>query len=101
MCQGIIDAEPDASKDNLGLCHINNRRMDAVSAPALDGCCGCEVSGFLKSSYKFSPAVGIAAVVGGVDTNENIESPQILGPGKCVTQKYCVAGGYISWWDLT
>ena len=70
------------------------------SPKGLDGCCGGEVGSFFKGLYKFSPAVGVAAVVGCVDAYEDIKGAEHFGPGKCVTQKYRIAGRYICGRDL-
>ncbi len=56
-----------------------------VSAFTLDcGCCG-EVGGLLKGGYKLTAAVGIAAVVGCVDADEDVKDAQHFGTGECVT----------------
>jgi hypothetical protein len=59
--------------------------MDAISSFAFDCGSGGEVGGFFKSGDKFGPAVGIAAVIGGIDAYEDIERAQNLGAGKSIT----------------
>jgi len=100
MSQGVIDAELRAGRNNLGLCHFDDGRVDAVSAPALDCGCGGEVGCLLEGGDKFRPAVGIAAIIGGIDADKDIERAQNLGPGEGVAQEYRIAGRDVSCRDL-
>ena len=90
--QGIIDAEPCAGEDNLGLGHIYDRRMNVVSAFSFDSGSGGDVGGFLKRGYKLGATVGIAAIVGLINADKDVKRTQDLSPGKCAAQKYRVAG---------
>jgi hypothetical protein len=73
--------------------------MDAIPALFFDGRCSCEVGCLLESSDKFGPAVGIAAVIGGIDADKDIEYSQYLGPGKGIAQEYSIACRDLSYRD--
>ena len=50
----------------------------------LDGCGGCEVGSLFKGCDEFGAAIGVAAVVCGIDADEYIEGTEYLGPGQCI-----------------
>jgi hypothetical protein len=58
---------------------------------------GCQIRGFRESLDKFRPAVGIATVIGDIDSYKNIEGIYDFGPGKSETEKNCVSSGDIGY----
>jgi len=95
VCEGVVHSKLGAGEDNLCFCLLYDRDMNEVSTLALDGGGGSEIGGLLESGYEFGPAVRIAAVVGRVDADEDVERTEHLGPGECIAQEYRIAGGHV------
>jgi hypothetical protein len=85
MGDGIINAEPSAGFYYLSFGHFDYRCVDFIFAFFLNRS-GCgKISHFFKGLDILWPAVWIAAVIGGVDTYENIKRSDGLGDCQCET----------------
>src|SRR4051812_44823888 len=69
--EGVVDAELRALADDVGLGHVDERRDDARLA-ALDAAALPGLDDGLKRAEKVRSAVGIAAVVDGVDAEPDL-----------------------------
>jgi hypothetical protein len=72
MGDAVINAKLDASFDDLGFRHMNERRLYLDVDIALDtGFCR-QIRHPLKSGYILRAAIGVSAVVDGVDADKDI-----------------------------
>ena len=95
MGLSIIDAQLIPQLDNLGFGQLDQRSMDLKPRP-LDACLGGQVCQLFKRCDELRAAVGISAVVDGVNPQEEIVCPQHFGPAQRHRQEDRVACGDVS-----
>ena len=98
--QGVVDAELQAALDDLRLGQLDQRSVDLQLLPALDPGLGRQVGHLLVGADVLGPAVRVAAVVQGVDADEDVAGLQHLGPGQREGQEDRVAGRNVGDRDL-
>ena len=94
-----IDTQRETSFDNLPLCQIDERGVDA-EAVSFDSSFGGEVGELLERLDVFRATIRISAVIDGVDADENVIGFQHLG----VSQRDCkhdgVASRHVRDWNV-
>jgi len=102
--------QPETEPDYLRLGQLGQRGVGPDPLASLYGRLRGQVGHGLESLDELGPAVRVAAVVKGVDTDEDVAGPKGLGPGQGEGQEYRVrAGTYVtgmpgpissarSWW---
>lgn len=93
MGEREIDAELDGEGDDLRFGEGDERRVDADVSGAFDAGLGGEVGHALEGVDEFGAAIGIAGIIEGVDSDEDIGRAEDFGPGECEREEDGVAGG--------
>ena len=93
--QGKIHARLNPGSDDLGLAHMQQRRMNAIPGRPFDSGLGRKIGELFKSLQKFRPAVRIPGIIDGVDPDENILRFENFAPAEGEAEKNRVARRHI------
>ena len=93
--EAVVDAQLQAGCDDLGFAHLDEWRADGEFPMALDTGGRGEVGHRLEGGYKLGSAVGVSAVVDGIDADENIVRADHLGVPERDRQKDRVSRRHI------
>ena len=69
--------------------------MDAKLALVFNGGFGGQVGQMAEGLDEFGPAIRIAAVIEGIDADEDVEGIEGFGPAQSKSKENSVAGGYV------
>ena len=95
MGEAVVDAQLDAAADDLGLRQVDQRGVDRVSQAALDAGLRGQVGHRGEGGDVLRPAIGIAAVVDGVDAEEDVGGADRLGVGQRQRQQHRVSRRHV------
>lgn len=95
--QAVIDAEFQPSADDLSFGQLDQGRMDGDGQAPFDGSLGRQIGHGLKGLDVFGAAIGIAAVVDGIDANEQVARIESFGPGQRKREEDGISRRHISY----
>lgn len=75
----VVDSELESALDDLRFGPVDEWSVD-VDGVSLDGFFGCEIGQELKGMDEFRSAIGVAAIVDGIDAYIDIVRGECFGP---------------------
>ena len=82
MGEAVIDAQFDAAANDLGFCQADQRGMDVEPRASFDARLGRQIGQGAEGGDELRAAIGIAAVVHGVDAQKDVGRAEHLGVGQ-------------------
>ena len=98
MAERKIDTKLVSFADDVGLGKFDQWGVNLEPSP-LDTCFRSDIGQVLKRSDKFRTAIGVAAVVDGVDADKNVIGRKHFGPRERIREEDGVARGNVCDWN--
>src|SRR5262249_15817673 len=75
-CEPVINPQSRSFANDLGLCHLQKRRVNAELPRSLDSGLRGELRKVLERGQELRPAIGVAAVIEDIGPDEDVEGTE-------------------------